>query len=134
MTTPTGNRGSRSRANSDALERNHSFYSRASQKRQQLATSRSRTNLNDLSASSDGSPGRPFGYANGNGNGSHAVATADPLRRILEDYLEIDSSLNPRLQQLLHGSVLVRYFRRLTFPGLEIVYDTDQTADKVRRK
>jgi hypothetical protein len=59
------------------------------------------------------------------------AGAAEPLRRILEDYLEVDSATNPKLQALLRSEVMVRYFERITFPDLEILFDTDQRADKV---
>lgn len=122
------------------LERNHTFYSRASQKRQQVVAGRSRNNIADAAEE----------YTSGTCSDGHHSATsrsgvppvppvpvmltADPLRRILEDYLEVDSSANPRLQQLLNAGLLARYFRRTVFPELEVLYDTHQTAHKARHQ
>lgn len=66
------------------------------------------------------------------GLGDMRAGIAEPLRRILEDYLEVDSATNPKLQSLLRSDVMVRYFERITFPDLEILFDTDQRADKVQ--
>jgi hypothetical protein len=134
--TSSGDATTRSdRASSDPsrppdLERGHSFYSRASQKRQLLATSRSRAGSIDSPGASPMRAAHSAGSLTSLGAGTPRI-TAEPLRRILEDYLEVDSSLNLRLQQLLHATVLIRYFRRQMSPELEILYDTDQIADKV---
>lgn len=60
---------------------------------------------------------------------NHSDSTA--LRRILEDYLEVDSSRSPRLQQLLRSELLSRFFRRVCVSAQEVLFDVDQLADKV---
>lgn len=103
------------------LERNSSFYSRAAQQRRQVASSRGRSgSRDDLNA--------PSTQATATADGTK---TAAPLQRILEDYLEVDSTMNARLKQLLRSELLSRYFYRTTFPALEVIFDTDEPADRV---
>ncbi|KAJ1428834.1 hypothetical protein B484DRAFT_419313, partial [Ochromonadaceae sp. CCMP2298] len=71
----------------------------------------------------------------GMGMGGVGTGGARMLRRILEDYLEIDSSLNPRLSaslaSLLQDDLLCLYFRRVHVKQREVVFDVDQPADQI---
>jgi len=59
------------------------------------------------------------------------IAAARMLRRILEDYLEVDSSAHPRLAELLSDELLVQYFARVHVPEQEVIFDIDEPAEKV---
>ena len=61
----------------------------------------------------------------------HTVIAAHMLRRILEDYLEVDASADADLHDLLQPEVLVQYFQRLHVDEAELIFDVDQRADKV---
>lgn len=54
------------------------------------------------------------------------------LRRILEDYLEIDTTNNIQLHNLLDPAILILYFNRIYINEHELIYDIEQQADKVR--
>ena len=59
------------------------------------------------------------------------ITAAHMLRRILEDYLEVDASADAHLHDLLMPELLVRYFHRLHVDEAELIFDVDQRAEKV---
>jgi hypothetical protein len=61
----------------------------------------------------------------------HTVAAAHMLRRILEDYLEVDASADADLHDLMQPELLVQYFQRIHVEETELIFDVDQRADKV---
>ncbi len=61
----------------------------------------------------------------------HTVAAAHMLRRILEDYLEVDASADADLHDLMQPELLVQYFQRIHVEEAELIFDVDQQADKV---
>jgi len=63
----------------------------------------------------------------------HTVAAAHMLRRILEDYLEVDASTDADLHDLMQPELLVQYFQRIHVEEAELIFDVDQQADKVLR-
>ena len=128
--------------------RNHSYFSNASKNRQELAKrgsanklALSRSNSIVQSSSRDNLAGLALAIAAATANlaltsaNSESALQAESLRRILEDYLEIDSkaSSNPRFAKLLNGEVLSRYFQRIQVPSREVLFDVDQLADKVSK-
>jgi hypothetical protein len=139
---------------SPGILRNPSYYSKAWQQRQQLGSGRgSRNNLLQLaqeqqeleeaaaaaSAVSAGPASHrrllPHQLHHSMAGIQYPVSfhnTAKALRRILEDYLEVDSTANPRLRELLRPELLVTYFKRMKVPSEEILFDTDMRADKVQ--
>lgn len=53
------------------------------------------------------------------------------LRRILEDYLEIDSHSHEVLRELLSSEMLIRYFKRRRYKANAMIFDIGDEADKV---
>ena len=64
------------------------------------------------------------------GTGRHSP-TAASLRRILEDYLEVDPASNSAVSQLLSASLLSKYFTRTVFSSRDLIFDIDEAADEV---
>ena len=55
-----------------------------------------------------------------------------PLRRILEDYLEMDpSNIDVKVKLLLTSEVLNKYFVRVSFLKKDLIFDIDEVANEV---
>lgn len=64
-------------------------------------------------------------------SGDNSSSYGDSLRRILEDYLEIDPHSNSAISQLLSPTLLGRYFKRVIYASRDLIFDIDQAADEV---
>ena len=64
-------------------------------------------------------------------SGDNSSSYGDSLRRILEDYLEIDPHSNSAISQLLSPSLLGKYFKRVIYASRDLIFDIDQAADEV---
>jgi hypothetical protein len=51
--------------------------------------------------------------------------TAEGLKKILEDYLEIDASIS---DSLLNSGVLLQYFKMLPYSASELVFDLNEVC------
>ena len=63
--------------------------------------------------------------------GDSSSSDGDSLRRILEDYLEIEPHSNSAISQLLSPALLSRYFKRVIYASRDLIFDIDQAADEV---
>ena len=59
------------------------------------------------------------------------MVSARPLRRILEDYLEVDSSKDSKVHRLLTSDILNKYFFRIPFARRDLIFDADEPANEV---
>lgn len=107
------------------LQRDPSYYSSAWKQRQQQ--------LRQLP--SFGALPRPApssGQLSSQSDDENAETAGASLRRILEDYLEIDPDSNIAVSQLLGSSLLVKYFRKVVFSCRDLIFDIEEAADEVR--
>lgn len=56
---------------------------------------------------------------------------ADSLKKILEDYLELDPTVNSPAEQLLQPQELARYFKCVPYHKNELVFNIDQSPEQI---